>query len=433
MLQATRVLVLMLLCFAEGAPASFASTTELTQRIDAYIAPLVEAGHFAGSIQVARGGELLYERSFGLANRELEVPVETGSRFCVASVTKPMTQIIAFRLFEEEALFPSDQLAKWMPGFPRGEDITVAMLLGHRAGFPHKVTTPLQETVPQTAADMAVFAQQAELLFEPGSDSVYSSAGYSVLARVLELASGRTYADLIAKYVFSEANMDNSLHPAGDLLIPNRAMSYQFSGHGDLVNSPLSHYSHLVGAGSVFSTPRDLVRLLRAVVNGTLGDKVKENLMRANGLAWNGRTNGYRSFADYHLDSDVYVALGSNFLSGAADLLRRDLPRLAKGEEVAPPSIPRHRPVAIEPALLDKYEGDYQLRPGTVLSLTAKDGEVRMSSWLLIPTSESTFFSPQDYGEIAVVLAEDGGVERLDWTVASGDTYPMPRVSPPAE
>jgi CubicO group peptidase (beta-lactamase class C family) len=414
-----------------SAPATFGSAEETAERIDAYIAPFVSAGHFSGSIQVSRGRDSLYAGSFGLANRELAVPVGPETRFCVASVTKPMTQIIAFRLFEEGALSPTDLLAKWIPDFPRGSEITVSMLLQHRAGVPHRVTTDLQETVPQSAANMVEDAKKADLLFEPGSDSAYSSAGYAVLARVLELASGKTYQKLLTEYVFTEADMSNSLHPSGYSLIANRANSYQFAGDGTLLNSPFKHYSFLVGAGSVFSSPGDLVRLMQAVVDGALGSQVKENLVTAKGISWNGRTDGYRSFADFHSDSGIYVALASNFLTGAADLLRRDLPRIAAGEEVAPPSIPRHLAVVVEPNLLRLYAGDYQLRPGSVLSLKVEGGEVRMSGWLLIPTSESTFFSPQDYGEIAVVRAEDGSVERLDWALASGATYPMPRVSPP--
>ena len=84
----------------------------------------------------------------------------------------------------------------------------------------------------------------------------------------------------------------------------------------------------------------------------------------------------------------------SNILTGAGDLLRRDLPKLALGESIDPPAIPSYRAVVVDPAALQRYEGDYQLRPGTVLTVSVKGDEVRMSGWLLIPTSEHTFFSP---------------------------------------
>ena len=64
----------------------------------------------------------------------------------------------------------------------------------------------------------------------------------------------------------------------------------------------------------------------------------------------------------------------------------------------------------------------------TALAAQASD----MSGWLLIPTSDTTFLSPQDYAQIEVIAAEDGSVERLDWTTA-GNTYPMPRISGDSE
>ena len=55
------------------------------------------------------------------------------------------------------------------------------------------------------------------------------------------------------------------------------------------------------------------------------------------------------------------------------------------------------------------------------------EGRVSLSDWLLIPISTTTFFSPQDYAEIEVVLDENGEIIRLDWTT-DGETYPMPKV-----
>lgn len=52
-----------------------------------------------------------------------------------------------------------------------------------------------------------------------------------------------------------------------------------------------------------------------------------------------------------------------------------------------------------------------------------------MSGWLLIPTSETTFFSPQDYGRLRIVLAEDRSVERIDGQIGD-EVYAMPRLRP---
>jgi CubicO group peptidase (beta-lactamase class C family) len=420
-----RGLALAVLTLRIATPA--AAEEGLTQRVDAYLAPFVEAGHLSGSVLLAKGDDVLYERSFGLANRELEVPVSYDTRFCVASITKPMTQIVALRLIEAGVLAPSDKVSKWISGFPRGDEITVEMLLRHQAGIPHRVTTEEQEALALDAADMVELVKAADPLFEPGTSESYSSAGYSVVARILELASGRSYSELVAEHVFGPAGMTSSHEPVGNELIPLRASSYQFATRGEIENTPLKSSTFLVGAGSVFSTPRDLLKLMRTVVSGGYGPLVTENLVREGRLSWNGRTGGYRAFADYHPAGDVYAAFAGNILTGAGDMMRRDLPVLARGEAVETPVIPAHEAVAVDPTLLSRYEGDYELRPGSPLTLTVEDGEVRMSGWLLIPTSERTFFSPQDYGEITVVLDAEGEVERLDWK-QGGQTYPMPKV-----
>ena len=417
------VLALALLASSPVLPADEA----LGQRIDDYLEPFVQAGHLSGSILVARGGETLYSRSYGFANRELEVSNESGTRFCIASITKPMTQVIAIRLVERKRLALGDKLSKWIPSFPRAEEITVEMLLRHQAGIPHRVTTELEEAVPHSAAEMVELASAKDLLFDPGSDSAYSSGGYAILARVLELASGKSFSELLAEHVFSPAGLDSSLHPTGSALIPRRASSYRIAAGGAIVNAALKNYSFLVGAGSVFSTPGDLVKLMRGVVDGSFGELVTSQLLDEDGLSWNGRTNGYRAFADYDPESDVYVAFASNILTGAGDMLRRDLPRLVAGEKVARPRVPESRLVVVDPGLLESYEGDYELRPGSLLTLSHEDGEVRMSGWLLLPISDTSFFSPQDYGVVTVVRGEDGSVERLDWVIGD-QTYPMPRV-----
>lgn len=421
------IAALLIATFSASIAVAAEDTASLEQRIDAYLAPFADAGHLSGSILVATAGEVLYEKSFGMANREHSVPVDAETRFCVASITKPMTQIIALRLMAAGKLALADPVSKWIADFPRGDEISVEMLMRHQAGIPHRLTTDLEEAAPRTAADMVELAKKQALTFEPASDSSYSSGGYSVMARILELAAGKSYGELLGEHVFGPAGMTDSQHPEGNDLIANRASSYQFSNSGQLVNSALRNYSFLVGAGSVFSTPRDLVRLMQSAVVGAFGPGVSEVLLRNGDITWNGRTDGYRAFADYHAEPGFYVAFASNILTGAGDLIRRDLPKLVAGESVARPTVPRHELVTVDAETLASYEGDYELRPGSVLTLSVDGDAVSMSGWLLIPTSETTFFSPQDYGEIAVVRRDDGSIERLDWTVG-GQTYPMPRV-----
>ena len=146
-------------------------------------------------------------------------------------------------------------------------------------------------------------------------------------------------------------------------------------------------------------------------------------------LSWNGQAVGFRAFIDHDASTGVTVALASNLTSGALDRIRDALPEIVAGEEVPLPSPIRATAADVDPRVLAGYQGAYELRPGRNLELKVVDGRVQMGEWLLIPTSRTTFFSPQDYAEIEVVLDDEGRVSRLDWTIA-GSTYPLPRVGP---
>lgn len=406
-----------------------AADSELEKRVDAYLAPYLEIGHLSGTILVAKGDDIFYHKSFGLADHELSVPNKPGTRFGVGSVNKPMTIIILSRLIEEGKIDLDDRLEQYAPSFPSGGEITVRHLLDHSSGIAHRVTSELDETRPQTAASMLALAAKSELVFEPGSDSVYSSAGFSVLARVMEIASGESYLQLLQRYVLGPAGMAETSDTGSREIMKGRAKAYFFDTAG-LVNAPPGDISYLVGAGSVFSTPADLYAMQRALLSGKFGKQASTALLRENGsLGWNGSAVGYRTFADYDAESGISLVVSANLMSGALDRIRNAVPAIAAGKEVPIPSAINAEPVRVEPGVLESYQGWYQLRPGRNLRLSVTDGRVTMDDWLLIPVAEATLFSPQDYAEITVVQREDGSVDRLDWKIGD-NVYPLPRIEP---
>ena len=406
-----------------------AADSALQERVDAHLQPYLEIGHLSGTILLARGDEIVYHGSFGLADHELDVKNTPGTRFGIGSVNKPMTIIILAQLIDAGKIDLGDALAKYAPGFPRGDEITVEHLLNHSSGIAHRVTSALDETQPQTAASMLALAADSELVFEPGSDSVYSSAGFSVLARVLEIASGEPYSQLLDRYVLVPAGMASTSDAGSREIMRGRAKAYFFDTAG-LVNAPPGDISYLVGAGSVFSTPADLFAMQRSLIAGKFGKLAASALIRESGsLAWNGSAAGYRTFADYHADSGVSLIMATNLTSGAIDRIREALPAIATGADVPIPAAINAEAFDVEASVLESYQGSYQLRPGRNLQLRVTDGRVTMDDWILIPVARATFFSPQDYAEITVVQREDGTVERLDWKIGE-DVYPLPRVEP---
>lgn len=413
--------------FADAAPTPASPVPAgFGRALDTWAAPLVQAGELSGSLLIAHRDRIVLERSWGMAQRELSVPNGPETRFCVASITKPMTVILAIQEITGGRLAMQDSIARWFPDFPRGTEIRVEHLLRHRAGIPHRVTSDCEEIVPRTAEQMVAFAAKATPTGEPGATYQYSSGGFSVLARVLELTSGLSYAELLEARLFKPLGMRHSGHVDARQLVPGRAASYFNAGRG-IENATLQDLSFLVGAGSVVMTARDLHRLLWAAGSGELGVGPRLSSLRGQRIAWNGSTNGFRAFAEFDTTTEVSVVFTGNLHSGAVDQLRAAvgalLARKAPDAVVLPPAIAATVPLEV----LRRYEGRYDVANNPGLAVRATTVGLDVNGWTLMATSDTTFFSLRDYAPVTVVLGPDGKPTRLDW-VYGAETLACPRV-----
>ena len=93
--------------------------------------------------------------------------------------------------------------------------------------------------------------------------------------------------------------------------------------------------------------------------------------MKPGGLRWNGVTNGFRTFADYHSDQDLHVIFAGNLMTGAVDLVRTMVPRVAQGKPVEPGRVP-----AVQPVVIDGL--DRVLPPGHLIAQTLGRYPVRV-------------------------------------------------------
>ncbi|MEZ5428088.1 MAG: serine hydrolase [Pyrinomonadaceae bacterium] len=393
---------------------------QTVKTIDSYVAHFADAGHFAGVVLAEKDGRIIYHKAFGPAEAENNVPNRLDTKFNVASVTKPMTSVILLKLIEAGKISPEDKLSKFIPDFPSGDKITILMLGMHRSGIPHRVMPEEMEALPHTAAEMVEEAKKAKLAFEPGTERLYSSAGYAVLARVLEIASGKTYDQLLQEYVFNPAGMKDSVEFDSDLIIKNRGRDYFLAPSG-LIAAPLKDFSFLVGAGSVFSTAGDIYKFGRAAIDEKYGANAKLNLVRNGVFSSNGSTNGFRCNVRIDTEKKYGFVVVSNLASGANDLIIDSLPKILTGEEVAPPPVPEPTIIAKSPKKLTDYEGVYKLG-GSQFTIYAREDQLSAGNFKLYPLGEDRFYNFWSYAEIKFMRDDKGRVTGLEWNGSAGKT-----------
>lgn len=386
------------------------------KEIDDFLKPFTKTGQFAGVVLAAQDGKIFYEKAFGLANADFGIPNKVDTRIPIASITKLMTGVILNRLIEEKKILPEDTLNKYIPDFPNGEKITIQMLRSHSSGIPHRVMRPEEESVSYTPEEMVEKIKQAKLAFEPGTRRLYSSAGYTVLARVLEIVSGKSYAQLLQEYVFTPAGMNDSLNFNGETIIERRAQDYLLAPNG-IINAPLKDYSFLAGAGSVFSTAKDVYKFGEAVLDGKFGEASKSRFTANNEITGSGFTNGHYAFFKINSEKKWGYVLVSNLASGANDMILPNLEAILDGKKVSAPVIPKSEINLTPNKNLSDFTGRYRRQDGGgELEISVKNNILYSPEFLFYPTKTDCFFEYKFYGNVCFVRNDEGKINQFEWT-----------------
>ena len=411
----TRVpfLILAAACLAIAiAPTTLAQPNK-AKKIDALMKPFVDANQFSGVVLASEKGKVIYEKAFGLANADYKIPNAVNTRIGIASITKLMTSVILNRLIEQNQIAGADKLSKYIADFPNGDKITIEILARHRSGIPHRIMPAEMESVAFTSAEFVDKAKQAKLAFEPGSARLYSSAGYAVLARAMEIAVGKTYSQLLQEYVFTPAGMTDSVSFDGEAVMERRAQDYYLSPNG-LVNVPLKNYSFLVGAGSVYSTARDVNRFAEAVLDGKYGPAVKASFQGDGPFSGSGTTNGHRASFELARDKKFGIVIVSNN-AGVFELISQGVKEILEGKE---PTVKSFTMPTILPNAnknLEEFAGHYKRTDGGETDVVSKGGFLYAGDIKLFSIKPDCFFEYRFFGEACFVRDGASKVNGIKW------------------
>lgn len=227
------------------------------------------------SVAVTKNGKLVYAKGYGYAESAISDPVDTASRFRIASLTKFITALGIMKLVEAgqvsltDKVFGTGALLDTVLGtrpYPAYvEDITVEHLLRHEGGgWGNSSNDPAFAQSALNIDQLIGWAiDNRPLAHAPGTFTDYSNLGYMILGRIIEKVSGQTYVNFISQNVLLPAGVTNM--EIGSATLAGRKVNevkYYGQGGQNPYGYNTSAFTRLGPAGSWIASPIDLMRIM---------------------------------------------------------------------------------------------------------------------------------------------------------------------------
>ncbi|AHG93221.1 beta-lactamase (plasmid) [Gemmatirosa kalamazoonensis] len=360
----------------------------LGARLDSLLERYAEYG-YGGTALVVRRGAVVLLKGYGWADREARVPNGPTTYYDFGSITKTLTGAAVLALEAEGRLSTTDLLSRWLgPMPPSKAGATVEHLAKHTSGL-------VADGAPVGDTSRRVFMTQMRdtpAESAPGERYRYTNAGVSLLAAIVEEASGRPYADYVRDVLLRPAGIDAAFswepawarrrargyvaapgHPPE--LVPDRPLVWGSRGAGGWIATVGDVYRwHVALFGETLLPPAQRARLLDSTATEAYGWRYEPH--GRNGapvVSKGGDTPGFHSQLLHYPRQDVVIVWVNNDRRHRwRDLLNEGLTRLALGETPLPLP-PRVTPLGDR--ALAALAGRYEAAAGGAVELRAATGQ----------------------------------------------------------
>jgi CubicO group peptidase (beta-lactamase class C family) len=294
--------------------------SQLVSAAGEYVGGLAKEDRFSGVLLIARGGTPIFEKAYGLANREKNIPNTSGTRFNLGSMNKSFTQVAIHQLASDGKLSFNDPIRKFLPDYPNkeaAEKVTIENLLMMSSGigdfFNERYETTPKKSLNTINAYLPLFADNP-LAFEPGSKKQYSNGGYVVLGAIIEKASGMDYYSYVRDRIFAPVGMTGTDSYEKDADLPDIAVGYTKHGGDEKARGWKPNYEKLPqrgsSAGGGYSTAMDLLRYTKALAGPSV---IPSTFEGRHGMGIAGGMEGVNAAMEWNPGNGYAIIVLSNY------------------------------------------------------------------------------------------------------------------------
>ncbi len=337
----------------------------LGEKFDDYFSKLEPFG-LSGSFLVAHKDTIVFHKSYGFANRNGLIENTINTLFSTGSLTKQFTATAILKLEEEGKLRISDPISLYLKNIPEDKaNITIHHLLTHTSGFPAIVSKNDYDAI--TRGEFVDRLLTHPLLFEPGSDFLYSNSGYGLLAIIIEDLSGQPFEDFLSSKFLSPSDISYIGYDVAAWKNQEEARNYVDDDDYGTFQERYYPNWNLIGSGGLLSTSLDLYKWMMALKHGELISdaslkKMYTPFLEDYAYGWEvfedngemrehtGSGDGNNSIVQWYVEKDIiFIALSNYSFDGKdlTDYLYEDIYRIVHNKELK--KIPKIDLGTIEP------------------------------------------------------------------------------------
>jgi CubicO group peptidase (beta-lactamase class C family) len=197
---------------AKDGPRLTAGEAKGMAGLGAVVRRMVAADEFSGAVLIAKDGDVLFRRAYGLADRKRRIPNTLHTRFRIGSMNKMFTAVAILQLVEAGKVELTAPLGKYLRDYPNRDvatKVTIHHLLTHTGGTGDIFGPDFDDhrKTLRTLADYVELYGQRGLEFQPGSRWAYSNYGMLLLGVVIEKVTGQSYYDYVQAHIYGPAGM----------------------------------------------------------------------------------------------------------------------------------------------------------------------------------------------------------------------------------
>ncbi|WP_318309580.1 serine hydrolase domain-containing protein [Flagellimonas crocea] len=344
--------------------------------LNTYFSKLTEMEKFNGVVLAYKNDTLLLQRAYNLDNDvKSSAYVTDSTQFDIHSISKLMTLYLVVKLENEGKLSRNQTLDAFYDDFPRGDQITLNMLLEHSSGLPRELMGLEGEEYEFTSDQIVELAKKQEVIFEPGTDVQYSNVGYEILYNIVSKVHGKPFAQCVLEEVFEPMGMEAS----GAHFFTDENRVRNLARNHILKDSLLTQVDNIqrdeFRTARLYSTVEDLKKFLDQVSR----EPFKSALVDENGvIAKDGGSKGARAQVYSDLEHHFQFVLLSNYDEMPFFQTIADVAKILRSEPVEFPKEIDRKSMALDVEILKHYEGSYAFADfdGMVLEIRVEGNQL---------------------------------------------------------